>query len=46
VKNGNIYINIENSTMDTKVHELMHIFLGGIRYSNPELYFSLVNQVE
>lgn len=46
IKNGNIYINIENSTMDTKVHELMHIFLGGIRYSNPELYFSLVSQVE
>ena len=46
VKNGNIYINVENSTMDTKVHELMHIFLGGVRYSNPELYFSLVNQVE
>jgi hypothetical protein len=24
----------------------MHIFLGGVRYTNPELYFSLVNQVE
>lgn len=46
VKDGNIYINVDNSTMDTKVHELMHIFLGGVRYSNPELYFSLVNQVE
>jgi hypothetical protein len=46
VKDGNIYVNIENSTMDTKVHELMHIFLGGVRYTNPELYFSLVNQVE
>ena len=46
VKDGNIYINIENSTMDTKVHELMHLFLGGIRYTNPNLYFSMVNQVE
>lgn len=46
VKDGNIYINVDNSTMDTKAHELMHIFLGGVRYSNPELYFSLVNQVE
>ena len=46
VKDGNIYINTDNSTLDTKVHELMHIFLGGVRYSNPELYFSLVDQVE
>lgn len=46
VKDGNIYINTDNATLDTKVHELMHIFLGAIRFSNPNLYFSLVNQVE
>lgn len=46
IKDGNIYINTDNATLDTKVHELMHIFLGGVRYSNPELYFSMVNQVE
>lgn len=46
VKDGNIYVNTDNATLDTKVHELMHIFLGAIRFSNPNLYFSLVNQVE
>lgn len=46
VQDGNIYINTDNATIDTPVHEMMHIFLGGVRYTNPQLYFSLVNSVE
>ena len=46
VQDGNIYINTDNATIDTPIHEMMHIFLGGVRYTNPQLYFSLVNTVE
>lgn len=46
VQNGNIYINTDNATIETPIHELMHIFLGGVRYSDPTTYFSLVNSVE
>ena len=46
IQNGTIYINTDNATIDTPIHELTHILLGSIRYSDPDLYFSLVNQVE
>lgn len=46
IQDGNIYINTDNATIDTPIHELMHIFLGGVRYSNPELYFQLINSIE
>ena len=46
IHNGTIYINTDNATIDTPIHELMHIFFGSIRYTNPNLYFSLVNTVE
>lgn len=43
---GNIYINTDLATVDAPIHEQLHLFLGSIRYNNPELYFSLVQQVE
>lgn len=46
VHNGDIYINTDNATIDTPIHELMHIFLGGVRYSDPTTYFKLVDSVE
>lgn len=46
VKNGTIYINTDNATIDTPIHELSHIFLGSIRYTNPNLYFSIGSTVE
>lgn len=50
VYNGNIYINTDiisdASREEPKIHELLHIFLGAMRYSAPELYFSLVQSME
>lgn len=46
VYNGQIYINTDNATIDTPVHEMLHIFLGAIRYSEPELYFQIVGTME
>lgn len=44
--NGNIYVNTDVATVDAPIHEQLHLFLGSIRYNNPNLYFSLVNQTE
>lgn len=46
IQNGTIYINTDIATIDTPIHELTHILLGSIRYSDPDLYFLLVNKVE
>lgn len=42
VYNGNIYINTDHARIDSPLHEMMHIFLGSMRYSNPELYSQLI----
>lgn len=46
VYNGNIYLNVNNLTADTPVHELLHLFLGSIRFTNPELYVKLISKAE
>lgn len=42
VYEGNIYINTDKARIDSPLHEMMHIFLGSMRYSNPELYSQLI----
>lgn len=46
VYNGDIYINTDMADSSTKVHELLHLLFGSMRYTNPELYINLVNQAE
>lgn len=46
IYNGDIYVNTDIATIDSQVHELMHIFLGSMRFKNPELYMELVQSVE
>lgn len=46
IYNGDIYVNTDIATIDSQVHELMHIFLGSMRFKNPELYMDLVQSVE
>ena len=43
---GDIYINTDIASIDSKVHELMHILLGSMRFKNPELYFELIQSVQ
>lgn len=45
IKNGVIHINTDLMTADTPVHEMLHIFLGGVKYTSPELYSNLINTV-
>lgn len=44
--NGDIYVNTDLASVDAKVHELMHILLGSMRFKNPELYYQLVQSAE
>lgn len=46
VYNGNIYVNTDVASIDAPIHELLHIFLGGMRFQNYELYSSIVNSIE
>ena len=38
IKNGTIYINVDNATIDSPVHEMLHLFIGSISFSNPQLF--------
>lgn len=46
VYNGDIYINTDLTSTDAKIHELMHILLGSMRFKNPELYSELIESVQ
>lgn len=46
IKDGNIYINTDNAGLDAPLHEMMHIFLGSMRYTNPTLYQEVVSSMQ
>ncbi len=41
---GDIYVNVDNATIESPLHEMLHLIFGSIKYSEPELYQSLVDQ--
>lgn len=45
ILNGNIYINLDNASIDAPVHELMHLMLGELKFNNNKLYNSIVESV-
>ena len=44
IYNGDIYINTDNMTPDSKIHEMLHLLVGSIRFTNPQLYQQLLEQ--
>lgn len=46
VYNGEIYINTDRSSVDAPLHELMHILVGSMRFTNPSMYQEIVSSVE
>lgn len=42
VLNGNIIVNSDVASVDAPVHELMHVLLGSLKFTQPDLYFNLV----
>lgn len=46
IYNGNMYINTEVASIDAPLHEMTHLFFGSIRFTNPELYSSLLQYAQ
>lgn len=46
IYNGNIYINTDIATIDSPVHEFLHLLFGSMKYQNRALYDLLVRQAE
>ena len=46
IYNGDVYINTDLASVNSKIHELMHILLGSMRFKQPELYFELIKTVQ
>lgn len=46
IYNGGIYVNIDNATADSTIHEMLHILLGTMSRNNPSLFYQLINTVE
>lgn len=42
ILNNNIYINTDLATLDSPIHEILHLLLGSIKFQNPKLYSDLV----
>lgn len=45
VHNGIIFLNSDNCTEDSPIHELMHLLLAQFRVTNPNAYYEMLNQV-
>ena len=46
VYNGNIYVNTDIATVDSPVHELLHILFGSMKYQNREMYEQIVGSAQ
>ena len=46
IVNNTIYINTDNATIDSKVHELMHLLFATMRDTTPELYFQFIQKAQ
>lgn len=46
VYDGEIYINVDRASVDTPIHEMMHLLIGSLRFSNPQLYSELIAYAE
>lgn len=46
VYNGNIYINTDIASIDAPLHEMMHLFVGSVAFTNPTLYNNLIQKIQ
>lgn len=46
IYNGEIYINTDKASPDAKIHEMLHLLVGSMRFSNPQLYLQLINSAQ
>lgn len=43
IYNGDIYLNTDNASIQDPIHEMLHLFIGSIRYSDTLTYNRLLN---
>lgn len=46
IYNGNIYINTDNATVDSPIHELLHILFGSMKFQDRGMYEKIVQSAE
>ena len=46
IYDGPIYINVDRAKLDAPIHEMLHIFVGSMRFTNPKLYQELIQLSE
>lgn len=46
IHNGQIYVNLDRASVDAPIHEMFHMFVGSLRFTNPRLYQDLIDSVE
>ena len=46
IYDGQIYINTDRASVDAPIHEMFHLFVGSLRFTNPNLYQTLVDSVQ
>ncbi len=46
IYNGDIYVNLDNASADSPIHEMLHILLGSMSRLNPQLFYQLIQSVE
>lgn len=46
ILNGQIYINMNNYSVDSPIHELSHMLIGQLRFAKPDLYMQLISLSE
>ena len=46
IYNGDIYINTDIATIDSPIHEMLHILFGSMKFQNRELYNTLIQSAE
>lgn len=46
IYDGQIYINLDRANVDAPIHEMFHMLVGSLRFTNPSLYQDLVDSVE
>lgn len=46
IHNGHIYINSDHNLKDSTPHEMFHLFIGSMRFINPETYTKLLELAE
>lgn len=46
IYNGNIYINTNTATIDSPIHEMLHLLFGAIKYTDNQLYNNLVQTAQ